>query len=111
MDARLTPRRIAFVSLSVSLWLCAGAARAAEPSPEPLAPQRGGEPQVKQTVVEDDHVRVEELRVRGQLQRAVVQPKLPGVKPYEIVTGDAGRDPGDAHRGAMGQRVWNVFGF
>ena len=49
--------------------------------------------------------------MRGQLQRAVVQPKIAGVKPYEIVTGDAGRDPSDGRRGAVGQRVWNVFGF
>jgi len=95
------PLRRAAASL-LACGLCAAAT--AQP-----APQRGGEPDVRRTVVEDQQVRVEELRVRGQLQRAVVSPKLPGSKPYEIVTGDAGRD--DAHRGAVGQRVWNVLGF
>jgi hypothetical protein len=83
---------------AVPAWACAQ-----------QVPQRGGEPNVQRTVVEDDQVRVEELRVRGQVQRVVVSPKLPGAKAYEIVTGDAGRDPD--HRGAVGQRVWNVFGF
>ncbi|MEW6706820.1 MAG: hypothetical protein AB1430_18385 [Pseudomonadota bacterium] len=73
-------------------------------------PQRGGEPNVQQTVLEDDQVRIEELKVRGQAQRVMVRPKLPGAKPYEIVTGDAGRDPNNG-RGAAGQRVWNVLGF
>ena len=68
------------------------------------------EPSVQRTVLEDDHVRIEELRVRGQLQQATVQPKMPGAKPYQIVTGKAGRDPSNG-RGAAGQRVWNVFGF
>jgi hypothetical protein len=107
MDARLSLRRLA----ALVLLSCAGIARAADTAPGTQVPQRGGEPAVKQTVVEDDHVRIEELRVRGQLRRAVVQPKIAGVKPYEIVTGDAGRDPSDGRRGAVGQRVWNVFGF
>ena len=50
------------------------------------------EPEIKRTVIEDDKVRIEELRVRGQVRRIVVSPKASGVRPYEIVPPDAGRD-------------------
>ncbi|NJN00585.1 MAG: hypothetical protein HC793_02920, partial [Aquincola sp.] len=33
-----------------------------------------GEPNVQRQVVEDDGARIEELRVRGQVQRIVVKP-------------------------------------
>jgi hypothetical protein len=78
------------------------------------APSRGGEPVVQRIVQEDANVRVEELRVRGETQRVVVRPKAASAPAYEIVTGATGRDPGGAgegRRGAVGQRVWNVFGF
>ena len=72
-----------------------------------------GEPRVQRTVIEDDSVRIEELRVRGQLQRIVVAPK--GRAPsYEIITGDPSRDLSDGantSRGAAGKRVWNLFRF
>ena len=72
-----------------------------------------GEPRVQRTVIEDASVRIEELRVRGQLQRIVVAPK--GRAPsYEIITGDPSRDLSDGantSRGAAGKRVWNVFRF
>lgn len=88
----------------------AGSVRAAEAA----APQLPPEPEVRHIVQEDEHVRIEELRVRGQTQRVVVQPKAPGSRPYEIVTGGPGRNlasPDDAHRGAVGQRVWSVLDF
>jgi hypothetical protein len=68
------------------------------------------EPLVQKTVAEDDAVRIEETRVRGQLQRVVVRSKLPGVKPYEILTGDPARDPAQERR-AAGQRVWHILSF
>jgi hypothetical protein len=95
----------------VLLFAGAAAARAADDTPQPQVPQRGGEPSVQHSVAEDQQVRIEELRVRGQVQRVVVQPKGAGMKPYEIVTGDASHDPSNASRGAVGQRVWNVLGF
>jgi hypothetical protein len=69
------------------------------------------EPVVKRTVVEDDHVRIEELRVRGQLQRVIVSPKASGVASYEIVPPEAGRDMSQQSKGISGQRVWQVFSF
>jgi hypothetical protein len=77
-------------------------------------PQRGSEPKVQRIVVEDDAVRIDELRVRGQTQRIVVQPKKGGMRPYEIVPADGGRDMSQSYasgRGAAGQRVWHVLNF
>lgn len=71
------------------------------------------EPNVQRTVVEDGGARIEELRVRGRLQRVTVQPKG-GAKPYEIVVGEGTRNASDGQggsRGAAGQRVWHVLSF
>ena len=74
---------------------------------------RAGEPNVKRTVIDDGRARIEELRVRGQLQKVTVAPKgnVPG---YEILLGDGTHtmadDPGTS-RGSAGKRVWNVFRF
>jgi hypothetical protein len=70
------------------------------------------EPQVQRTVVEDDGARIEELRVRGQLQRVIVKPK--NAAEYEIVTAPGGRDPSVGRSGnkdGSGQRVWNLLKF
>jgi Protein of unknown function (DUF2782) len=70
------------------------------------------EPQVQRTVVEDDGARIEELRVRGQLQRVIVKPK--NAAEYEIVTAPGGRDPSVGRSGnkdSSGQRVWNLLRF
>jgi hypothetical protein len=68
------------------------------------------EPSVQRTVLEDDRVRIEELRVRGQVQRVVVRNKNSNLKDYEVLTGDAGRDPSQRGR-AAGQRVWHILSF
>jgi hypothetical protein len=71
------------------------------------------EPKVENIVVQDDKVRIEELRVRGQTQRVVVKPK--NAAEYEIVAPTGGRDPSqnraNGNPGAAGQRVWNVLKF
>ena len=71
------------------------------------------EPAVRCSIFHTEGGRIEELRVRGQVQRVRVQP--PGqARAYEIQLLDAGRDaaaksgPG---RGAEGQRVWPVLAF
>ena len=91
----------------------AGAALA-QPSAAPVAaeptPVRAGEPKVEHQVSEDDNVRIEETRVRGQTQSITVHSKTAGVKPYQVIPSSAARDPsqpGDA----AGQRVWNVLKF
>ena len=70
------------------------------------------EPQVQRTVIEDDSVRIEELRVRGLDTRLVVKPKH--AAEYEVLPTPGGRDPSQgrgASKGAAGQRVWNIFKF
>ena len=71
------------------------------------------EPNVQRTVVQDDGARIEELRVRGQVQRIVVKPK--NAAEYEVVAPAGGRDPSqnraNQQAGAGGQRVWNLFRF
>ena len=74
---------------------------------------RGGEPNVRLTVIEDGGSRVEELKVRGETRRIVVQSKLGGGR-YEIVPADGGRDLAagpTTPRGAAGQTVWRMFQF
>jgi hypothetical protein len=93
--------------------LCAAAPSwAADDAPTPRTPP---EPNVKRTVIEDNGARIEELRVRGQTVRIVVQPKkADGSKAptYEIVPSDPGRDPSTpARSGLAGQRLWPVMSF
>ena len=109
--------------------LAAPAANAADAAPAPARPAaaspstpapieeielgRAGEPNVKRTIIDDGRARIEELRVRGQLQKVTVEPKgrAPG---YEILLGDGAHviadDPGTS-RGSAGKRVWNVLKF
>ena len=61
-------------------------------------------------VSEDDHVRIDELRVRGQTQRLSVQNKGSGAPGYDILPPTGGHDPSKS-RDAAGQRVWPVLSF
>ncbi len=71
---------------------------------------RGGEPVVERKVTEDDGVRIEEFRVRGQTQRIVVYSKVGGARAYEVLPANGGRDLSQDKR-AIGQRVWSVLKF
>jgi len=73
-------------------------------------PQRGGEPKVVRTINEDEAVRIEELRVRGQTQRIVVRSKLPGAPAYQIGTSTDGRDVAQDRR-SEGRSLWQVLAF
>jgi hypothetical protein len=84
-----------------ALVAAAPLARAAEEAPAARTPP---EPQVLNQVTEDDNVRIEELRVRGQTRRLTVKPKIPGMNAYEIAAPEPGRAPGDDPK--AGQRVW-----
>jgi hypothetical protein len=84
------------------------AVKAAAANAQPAAGK--GEPAVETLVVEDDSVRIDELRVRGQTQRISVKPKWAGAKAYEIVPGAAGNDPSQ-HKDSAGQRVWHLLTF
>ena len=73
-------------------------------------PQRGGEPAVVRTVSEDESVRIEELRVRGQTRRIVVRSKLAGAPAYDIGTATDGRDVTQDRR-SEGRSLWQLFSF
>jgi hypothetical protein len=73
-----------------ALVAAAPLARAAEEAPAQRTP---AEPQVLNQVTEDDNVRIEELRVRGQTRRLTVKPKIPGMNAYEIAAPEPGRGP------------------
>ena len=91
------------LSLSLAALICT-AVGAQERSP--------AEPKVQRSVIEDDSVRIEELRVRGLSTSLVVKPKH--ANEYEVVPTPGGRDPSQGRggsQGAAGQRVWNIFKF
>jgi hypothetical protein len=80
-------------------------AQAPAPATAASAPARS-----QRTVIEDDGVRIEETRVRGQTRRVVVQSKVGEARPYEIVTTPGGRDK-TQERGAAGQSTWSILDF
>jgi hypothetical protein len=102
------PRPRAALSLLPSLLLC-GLTGATLPTWGQTAP-RGGEPAVEHKVSEDDGVRIDELRVRGETREIIVQSKAGNVRSYQIVPAAAGRDLSQDRR-ATGQRVWSVLSF
>ena len=71
---------------------------------------RGADAAPQRLVLEDDQVRIDEIRLRGQTQRMTVQPKGAGARAYEILLPPPGADAGQ-HRDAAGQRVWPVLSF
>ena len=71
------------------------------------------EPAVQRTVIDNRQTRIEELRVRGRLQKITVAPKG-GAPAYEVITDDDPRGLGENinnARGPVGRRVWKVLDF
>lgn len=79
-------------------------APAAPAEAEAAAPRGTPEPQVLNQVTEDEEVRIEELRVRGQSRRITVQPKKSELPAYEIAVPEPGRAPERDPK--AGQRIW-----
>lgn len=110
--------------LNGGAWAQAAPASASASAPAPAASSvppptaesgkpEAGEPVVRLTIIDDDNVRIEELKVRGRSQRIVVTPKN-GSKPYEIITDNGSRDLSEGpngFNGAVGKRVWPVLSF
>jgi hypothetical protein len=97
-----------FTSAALVVIAASGAADPPQAPPEPAVP---GEPRVEQRVSEDDQVRVEELRVRGESRRIVVKPKAPGAREYEIVPSSGAVDPSQTYRRPPGASVWRLLSF
>ena len=74
----------------------------------------GIQPKIERLVNEDRNARVEELRVRGETKKVTVHPKLIPLPAYEIVVGDASREPvagPNGQHGIIGQTVWELLEF
>jgi len=99
------------LTVPIVLALAAGAVLAQDRA-APVQSRSVAEPKVQRTVIEDDNVRIEELRVRGLNTSLVVKPKH--AAEYEVVPTPGGRDPSfgrSGSQGAAGQRVWNLLKF
>lgn len=105
--------RPALPVLAIGLSLLATPhAGAATPAPlPPIVETWAGapEPQVVQQVTEDDQVRIEELRVRGETRRLTVQPKVRGLPRYDMTVTDPSRATTSDPRPS--QRVWLNLNF
>jgi hypothetical protein len=62
-------------------------------------------------VAEDDQVRIEELRARGESQRITVKPKAPGAREYEISPSTGALDPSQRGRRPPGTSLWRALSF
>jgi hypothetical protein len=97
--------------------LVACTALTAQTLPPPVQPDTSAgrkNQRIERIRVEDRGVLIEELRVGGETQSIVVQPKA-NVPEYEIQPTDLARsrpaDKRDGMSSATGQRVWNVLRF
>jgi len=74
------------------------------------------EPKVERTVSEDDQVRIEELKVRGEAKEVTVKNKKVNAPDYEIVVKDAGQESAGGtgtgmRKSGAGTRVWRILRF
>ncbi|NBU88325.1 MAG: hypothetical protein EBS16_03790 [Betaproteobacteria bacterium] len=69
------------------------------------------EAKVERLVIEDDQVRIEELRVRGESQRIVVKLKGSGGREYDIVPPTGASDPSQRLKAPAGSALWRLFSF
>lgn len=100
------------------LWhpaLAAGVACATW-APTPLLaadvkPEGPPEAKMERLVAEDDQVRIEELRVRGETQRIVVKIKGSGGREYEIVPSTGAADPSQRLKAPAGSALWRLLSF
>lgn len=66
---------------------------------------------LRQEVIEDDNVRIEETRLRGLPQRITVRNKSGGGSSYEILVGPKGKDASSSDKGTSGRSAWSLFDF
>ena len=106
------PRRI-LIALA-GLAASAAFAQAAPPlvqESQPVDPRQNQK--VERLRVEDEAVKIDEVRYGGQTQSITVQPKN-GLPAYEVLPQTPSRarlDDGRRGTSAGGERVWNVFSF
>lgn len=109
--AMTTPWRLAacLIVLAAGSGPCLAQAAAAASAPA-KAPAKARPQAAHVKVIEDDNVRIEESRIRGQPRRITVHHKIGPARGYEIIVPAPGKDASQ-DRGAAGQRAWSLFSF
>jgi hypothetical protein len=97
------------------------AASKSTPAEAPAAQKSGatsttspGEPGTRRLLIEDDNTRIEELHVRGEAQRVVVQSKRVNLPAWEIRPDSPGRTSAGEQRlprDTANTRMWRVMSF
>jgi len=104
---------LASVLLSTATLAARGQAVGGPLPPVEVAPAAAAaqapDARIEHLVTEDSQVRIEEERVRGQVQRIVVRPKVPGLPAYEIAPPTPGRGADPDPR--AGKRIWWSLNF
>ena len=97
--------------LLLALCLCSLALGQAHAQTSPAPAQAAVEPRIERIRVEDNSVRIEEVRVGGQTQAITVQPK--NMPSYELGTHSSNRNPAtdNSDSGQTSSRGWKVLGF
>ena len=82
------------------------------PSPAVAPVASGSERSIERIRTEDAGSRIDELRVGGETQQIIVQPKT-AVPAYEVkpAAGARGTAPSSGNGDTNGSRVWNFFKF
>ncbi|MDO8717525.1 MAG: hypothetical protein Q7K20_00880 [Polaromonas sp.] len=106
--------RLPFLAALALLPLAAAVAQAPAPGAASAATEKAGRPDraIQRIHTEDAGARIDELRVGGETQQIVVQPKT-AVPAYEVkpAEGARGAAPAAASGDTNGSRVWNVLKF
>jgi hypothetical protein len=104
----------AFAVLPLAAAMAQTPAQNAVPPVTAEAPAPAGRPDkaIQRIRTEDAGSRIDELRVGGETQQIMVQPKVGGAA-YEIkpAEGARGTPPASTNNDTNGSRVWNVLKF
>ena len=97
--------------LLLALCLCSLALGQAHAQTTPAPAKAAVEPRIERIRVEDNSVRIDEVRVGGQTQAITVQPK--NMPSYELGTHSSNRNPAtdSSDSGQTSSRGWKVLGF
>ena len=107
----MSPRTLALPIGCLALAVALLPVWAQQPAPQSSS-TLPNEPVVQHSTIEDQGSRVEELKVRGEVRRITVTPKVGTTVPYEVLPAEGSRDLSQSgSRGVAGQRVWQVLTF
>jgi hypothetical protein len=100
-------RLLCILIVAVVAMASAVSANAQTQAAAPAAPrEEAPEPKVERIVVQDDAMRIDELRVRGVTQSVSVSPK--NAPQYNVAPTTPAKPPEDK---SQGRRTWRLFWF